>query len=156
MKILSLLSKSFRLHFLKTPFSHKPCHSFSSACIQYGRKRAFRMAAPRCGGSSSSRSISSNIVSGGSQVSMICLKWPAGGPLALASSRAFRSIAAERVAAASCSCSLRRASAAFICDESTHASAKGFCRESLQASIVALMIRLLRSSVIPRSSRVLG
>jgi hypothetical protein len=85
---------------------------------------------------------------------MTCLKWPAGGPLALASSRPFGSMAAERVAAAFCSCSLRRSSAAFICDESTHASAKGFCRESLQASIVALMICLLRSSVIPRSSRV--
>jgi hypothetical protein len=77
-------------------------------------------------------------------------------------------MAAERVAAAFCSCSLRHASAddddllfvlaettKFICDESTHASAKGFCREYLQASIVALMISLLRSSEIPRSSRVI-
>jgi hypothetical protein len=60
-------------------------------------------------------------------------------------------MATERVAAAFCSRSLRRASAAFICDESTHASAKGFCRESLQASIVALMICLLRSCVLLRS-----
>jgi hypothetical protein len=74
----------------------------------------------------------------------------------MASSRAFHSMGAERVAAAVCSCSLRHASAAFICDESTQASAKGFFRESLQASIVALKICLLRSYVIPISSRVLG
>ena len=51
-------------------------------------------------------------------------------------------MAVERVAAAFCSCSLRRASATFICDESACASAKGFCRVSLQVSIVIMDLRI--------------
>ncbi len=96
--------------------SHKPCHSFSSACIQ--RTKAI----VSHDNSSMWRIVLQLIylikdVSNGSHASMTCLKGPAGGALALASSSAFRSMAVERVAAAFCSCSLRTHDlfAAFLC-----------------------------------------
>ncbi len=70
-----------------------------------------------------------------------CLKQLVEGALALAPSRAFSSMAAERVAAAFCSCSLCRASAAFISDESPNACVKGQLPRSCNAKARALMER---------------
>jgi hypothetical protein len=78
------------------------------------------MATPRCAGSCQQIYVSKDCIQRIARLNDL-FEMTSGGAPRSGFFKGFRSMAAERVAAAFCSTSLRRASAAFICDESTHA-----------------------------------